>query len=80
MPRDDFQKTWGFPSDVLKTIDGAHRYEVTIDARGDVYKSGSPCYMETFSDRSGVEIACRIAMRLTSKAGKEYDVCLRQLN
>ena len=77
---DDFQTTWGYPSEVKVTIPNAHSYEVTPAlSPPSAYKSGRPRYVATFADEFGNVVATRDAMRLVSKkTGKEYDVCLRK--
>ena len=81
MQRDDFQKTWGFPSEVLETVEGASVYEVhpAFKRGGEhaTYKTGRPKYVAEFATLGGIILERRNAMRLISKNGQEYDVCLR---
>jgi hypothetical protein len=79
MQRDEFQKTWGFPSEVKASIPNAHSFEVyPAPSPPSAYKSGRLRYVAAFADEFGNILATRDAMRLVSKkTGKEYDVCLR---
>ena len=79
MTREDFQKTWAFPSVVLETIPGATSFEVyPAPSAPSAYKSGRRRYVVAFADTHGNVVETRNAMRLVSaKTGKEYDVVLR---
>ena len=81
MQRDEFKKTWGFPSEVLETVEGAHVYEVhpAFKRGGEhaTYKTGRPKYVAEFATLGGIILERRNAMRLVSKNGQSYDVCLR---
>ena len=79
MTREDFQKTWAFPSVVLETIPGATSFEVyPAPSAPSSYKSGRRRYVVAFADTHGNVIETRNGMRLVSaKTGKDYDVCLR---
>ena len=73
----DFQKDWGFPSEVRATIPDAAYYDVR-PVPG-TYKSGRPKFECLFlsNDRKKV-IARREAMELIArKTGKPYHVCRR---
>ncbi len=78
--KDDFFKTWGFPSEVKSSIPNAHSFEVyPAPSAPSAYKSGRLRYVAAFADEFGNVLASLDAMRLVSKkTGKEYDVCLRK--
>ena len=74
---DPFRETWAYPSEVLKTVPGAARYEVRPIPG--CYKSGRQRFEATFvsADHKKV-LARREAMELVSKrTGKSYHVCRR---
>ena len=79
MQKDDFFKTWGFPSEVKASILNAQSYEVyPAPSPPSAYKSGRLRYVASFADAFGNVLATRDAMRLVSKkSGLDYDVCLR---
>ena len=74
---DQFRETWAYPSEVLKTVSGAVRFDVRPIPG--CYKSGRQRFEATFvsSDNKKV-VGRREAMSLTSKrTGKQYYVCKR---
>ena len=74
---DSFRETWGYPSEVLKTVSGAARYEV--QPIPGCYRSGRKRFEATFvsADHKKV-LARRAAMELVSKrSGAVYHVCKR---
>jgi hypothetical protein len=73
---DDFGKTWGVPWEVRLTIQGAARYEV--EGTDQTFSSGRPKIDVVFYTAIGREICRRTGMSLTSKAGREYQVCRRE--
>ena len=78
MQRNDFQKVWGFPSEVLETVNGATSFTVFPASTPSAYKSGRRRYIVAFADANGNVVETRNGMRLVSaKTGKDYDVCLR---
>ena len=78
--KDDFQKTWGFPSEVKTSIPNAHSFTVyPAPSPPSAYKSGRLRYVAAFNDEFGNLIETRNAMKLVSKTtGKEYEVCIRK--
>ena len=78
--KDDFQKTWGFPSEVMGTIPGATSFTVyPAPSPPSAYRSGRRRFVAAFNDENGNLIQTRNAMRLVSKTtGKEYEVCCRK--
>ena len=75
--QDSFRETWSYPSDVLKTVSGAVRYDVRPIPG--CFKSGRQRFEATFvsADHKKV-LARRAAMELVSKrTGAVYHVCKR---
>ena len=72
----EFGKTWGVPWEVRLTIQGAARYEV--EGTEQTFSSGRPKVDVVFYNGRGREICRRTGMSLTSKAGREYQVCRRE--
>lgn len=74
----DFRESWGFPSDVIKSIPGARWYD-TLPIPG-TYSSGRPRWETVFMDEKKIRILeRRPAMELRSKrTGRPYFVCARQ--
>ena len=72
----DFQKTWGFPSEVPGTKNGATSFAVyPAPSPPSAYRSGRRRFVAAFNDEFGNLIETRNAMKLVSKAGREYEVC-----
>ena len=71
-----FQDTWGFPSEVLKTIPHGKAWSVENTTR--TFRTGRPIVEVIFYNGDRREIARRQGMRLTSKNGKDYEVCRRE--
>ena len=74
---DSFRDTWAYPSEVVKTVPGAARYEV--QPIPGCYKSGRQRFEATFvSDDHKKVLSRRAAMELVSKrTGAVYHVCAR---
>ena len=76
MSKTNFTDTWGGAWEVLKSIPCARRYEV--EATGACFSSGRPKIDVVFYNAACREICRRTGMTLLSKAGREYQVCLRE--
>ena len=78
--KDDFQKTWGFPSEVKTSIPNAHSFTVyPAPSPPSAYRSGRLRYVAAFADEHGNLLETRNAMRLVSKkTGADYEVCMRK--
>lgn len=71
-----FQDTWGFPSEVLKTIPHAKAW--TVENTDRTFRTGRAVVDVIFYNGDRREISRRQGMRLVSKAGKDYEVCRRE--
>ena len=64
------------PWEVRLTIQGAARYEV--ESTDQSFSSGRPKIDVVFYNAIGREICRRTGMTLSSKAGRDYEVCRRE--
>jgi hypothetical protein len=71
----DFSIKWQPPFIVMKSIDGATRYDVLKTDRK--YRSGRPIVQITFKDVAGTELTTRQGMVLQSKRTEEYYIVCR---
>ena len=70
-----FNEVWGFPQDIIKTIQTATRYEVLPSELK--YSSGRDKFVCFFYDKSNKMLAKHLAMQLVSKkTNKNYFVVM----
>ena len=75
--KDDFFDSWGYVSQVLKTVDGARYYRIREST--EKYKNGSPVYLCYFlNEKKDKLLSTHKAMKLYSKkTNTDYFVVMK---
>ena len=78
VPEKDFYESWGFPSEILATIEGASYFK-TKELSSERDKKGLPIFVTYFLNKNMDQILSkrRTLKLLSKKTGNEYFMCSR---